>query len=87
MGYYINKTSSGQPLGNKTKYQQLIDDGGQPVAGDKFEPNLVCVVDNGAFQAAGYCYSQAEFEDFKYPDGRKRQWLTHPKAAELANFN
>lgn len=86
MGYYINSTSKGQPLG-RLKVEQLCADGATIVDGNQFVPNLLCVVDNGIFMAAGYCYSEAEYEEFKHPDGRRRTWLVHPQAKKLSGFN
>ena len=34
---------------------------------------LICVVNNVAFEAAGYCYSPEEFAAFKSHDGRGRE--------------
>jgi hypothetical protein len=84
MGLYINETSTGQELPAKGKYDILIADGGQPHDGKDFVENLVCVVDNGPFEAAGYAYSFAEFQAFRRFDGRPRKWLTHPQAQTLA---
>lgn len=39
---------------------------------------LICVVENGPFDAAGYCFSQDEFDAFKSdygPRQRPRTWL------------
>ena len=37
---------------------------------------VVCVVSNYAFEAAGYCYSEREFEAFCDPsDARQKEWL------------
>lgn len=42
---------------------------------------IICIVNNGAFEAAAYCYSRAEFEAFSYPtDVRKKCWLYMDKA-------
>ena len=41
---------------------------------------LICIVDNRAFEAAGYCFDSQEFGDFKRPDGRPRTWLLMNKA-------
>ena len=44
---------------------------------------LVCVVDNGFFEAAGHCFSPKEFIEFSRPDDqRKKTWLVMNK--ELA---
>lgn len=43
---------------------------------------LVCLVDNGAFTAAGICYSQSERDAFAYPDDtRPKQWWSVPISA------
>lgn len=49
----------------------------------EFKPDLVCVVDNGFFAAAAYCYSQGEFEEFSKTT-RPKKWLIVPNAKELA---
>jgi hypothetical protein len=83
MGKYINTNKAGQPLPYE-KARGLIEDGASRVNGDKFIDDLVCVVDNGFFYAAAYCYNQREFEEFKRPDGRDKIWLHYPGAKELA---
>jgi hypothetical protein len=48
---------------------------------------LLCVVDNGPFEAAAYCYSESEFLAFSDPqDYRMRTWMTidKKKAEEIA---
>jgi hypothetical protein len=85
MGYYINKTSTGKLL-DRDKVQELIRDGAIIVTGNEFVPNLICVVNNGIFEAAGYAYSENEYKAFREPDGRKRTWLVHPQAAELSGY-
>jgi hypothetical protein len=50
-----------------------------------WQPNLICVIENGAWDAAAYAYSEAEFNYFlNDKSGRSKIWLTHPKAEELA---
>jgi hypothetical protein len=46
--------------------------------------DLVCVVDNVAFDAAGYAYSKEEMDVFLESDGRPRQWLLVPNAKDYA---
>ncbi len=36
---------------------------------------LVCVVNNGLYEAACFCYSRQEFERLSANDGRPRKWL------------
>lgn len=90
MGYYIDKVPSGLPLDALGKARALKQipgarEIGQPIV---WQENLVCVIDNGNFEAAGYIYNQAELEGFLPTpnDRRKRWWLTVPNAAELAGY-
>lgn len=70
MGYYI------QVPDNKGKAQQLVDLHSAeilPRMPAQFEdvPDgkaLICVVDNGPFEAAALCYSERDFEQFDAPD-------------------
>lgn len=91
MGYYIETK---EPRG---KAQQLIVAYG---ATEIPEPKhfsevpagkaLVCVVANGLFDAAGYCYDASEFRDFTDPDDvRPKRWLLmdEPLVQELSHFN
>ena len=48
-----------------------------------FQEDLVCVVDNGMFDAAAYLYNEAEMEYFKKHTGNK-VFLIVPNAKELA---
>lgn len=88
MGYYINKPKKGvfTDTSYSTKVSALIADGATQVTGDEFVPNLICVVNNGPFAAAAYCYNKAEFDEFKRPDGRTKTWLIHPDAIELSGY-
>lgn len=78
MGYYIETPKS------KGKAQWLIDNAqGIQVIPDwevtKLGHVLVCVVDNGPFEAAGICYSENELDSFARPDGRPKTWVAIPK--------
>lgn len=45
---------------------------------------IICVIRNGSFDAAGYCFDEIEFEAFKnLTVVRPRAWLTMDK--DLAN--
>lgn len=88
MGYYIN-TVNGQPLPAKFKSDSILE----KVTGSRiisppqqFQEDLVCVVNNGPFEAAAYCYNQQEMDAFLYPDGRMKTWLIVPGAAELSLY-
>lgn len=79
MGYYIQCDSP------KGKAQQIIDALGaieinQDEAGffvkEGADCAVVCVVDNGLFEAAAYCYNPTEFRQFTRPeDDRPKKWL------------
>lgn len=86
MGKYINVDSKGKSLGSSymSKINKLMDDGATEVSDKYFQPNLICVVDNGVFAAAGYAYDEGEFEVFKRFDNRPKTWLIHPNASDLA---
>lgn len=82
MGQYL------QVEHNNEKAAQLINHhGAEIVYGDPLEAfdnlpadrGLVCVVENGIFDAAGWAFNRQEAEAFKRPDmgrQRRRTWLT-----------
>lgn len=78
MGYYVETPL---PTG---KARQIIDlYGGVPALPELPDPDsgqtLICVVQNGPFDAAGIIYDQNELNDFSDPDDyRARTWLTLP---------
>lgn len=84
MGYYIEVPK------NHNKAQQLVDlykAERLPVAPNSINDvpegkAVVVVVENLAFDAAGYCYDDRELADFKEPDHgwqRPRTWLLMDK--------
>ncbi len=86
MGKYLNVDSKGKSLGSSymAKVVNLMEDGAVEVSDTIFQDNLVCVVNNGMFAAAGYAYDEGEFEEFKHNDGRPKTWLVYPYAKDLA---
>jgi hypothetical protein len=87
MGYYINENSKGEPAPAIGKAKFLMADGATPIQQpDKFQAHLVCVVDNGLFEAAGFVFDEREFEDWGYPDQRRRQWLLYEHASNLSGY-
>lgn len=87
MGYYINENSKGKTLEVQGKAKGLVADGAKIVSGEEFVEDLICVVKNGLFEAAGYAYNEAEWKIFSQDDGRLKLWLVHPDAKELSGFN
>lgn len=76
MGIYINPTNQADPFDKvglilsraaKVTSEEFL----AHVPGDKFG---VCIVDNGAFAAAGVAFSQGEARAFAYPDGRRKTY-------------
>lgn len=52
-----------------------VEQAGQ-LMGDLESVAVVCVVDNGPFEAAAYCYSLDEFQAFSRPeDSRPKKWI------------
>lgn len=89
MGYYIEVPD------NKGKAQQIIKlYGGRIVdrvpSFEDIAPDegIICVVDNGPFEAAGFCYNQNELCDFARRDGRPKVWviMNRNKACELTGY-
>lgn len=88
MGKYINTDSNGNDLPNRGKVSILVKDGAEIIGNQNCIPDfctdMVCVVDNGIFEAAGYAYDEREFNVFTYPDGRPKIFLKYKHAKELA---
>ena len=85
MGKYIN-VINGHHIG--TTFLQKCDNleiygDAEEVAGDSFEEDLVCVVDNGHFAAAAWAYDEREYRVFKDGmGGRTSKWFTVPNAKD-----
>lgn len=89
MGYYINDLKDGTWLPAREKVKFLIEKANAKVIPfpKEFVPDLVCVIHNGNFDAAGYCYDENEMKSFARPDDRPRTWLIVPDAAELSGYS
>ncbi len=91
MGCYIETPS------NHKKAIHIISEHGarsvtQEEAAEAMErgEGVICVVDNGIFEAAGFCFNAREFEAFTEPhDTRPRTFLVmdRAKAEELSGFS
>lgn len=86
MGKYINQTSKGVALGLHGKAGALKNDGAVKIATPtEFRANLVCVMDNGPFEAAAYIYSESELRAFTQPsDTRPKEWFEYEHAPNVA---
>jgi hypothetical protein len=86
MGKYINNID-GTSLGAsfQKKCQVLQSKGAVKVTGREYTPgNMVIVVDNGHFAAAGYAYSEDEWKVFQDTNGRPYQWYLLENAGQYA---
>jgi hypothetical protein len=92
MGYYI------QTPNQRNKAEQLRDlHGGEIVQTISLDYHkipegkaLIVVVDNGPFEAAGFCCNESEFECFTNPDDfrpKKFVYLDRALAEELSGYN
>lgn len=80
MGYYIN----GIGVTKEEKVAALIANHSATLTDASFKSNLVCIVDNGPFAAAGWCHSYKEFLHFNDPgDRRPKTWLIVPNVEKL----
>lgn len=76
MGYYIQ---TGTNKGKASRIVamldgKIVDESGARAALDAGK-GVICVVDNGLFEAAGFAYDLKEFEAFAIPDGRPKTWI------------
>jgi hypothetical protein len=81
MGKYVNVNLKGNPLNASGKASELVLSGAErieePNAFDQHEgKSVLCVVENGLFDAVAFAYNQAELDEFKRDDGRFKTWLT-----------
>ena len=89
MGYYI------QVPKNKGKAQQIVElHGGQivsrPPTFEDITPDeaIICVVDNGHYEAAAFAFNQDKLYVLTHADGRPRTWviMNRRKACELTGY-
>jgi hypothetical protein len=89
MGYYISTPiSSGKAKYLADRFSAIEVD--QPEWSNVPEGNaLICVVDNGPFESAAFCYDEREFKAFLHPeDKRPKTWLLMDRtmAEDLTGF-
>ena len=89
MGYYLQ--ASPEQTHNKAEFLcdayngQIITVGeAEQLMVDPETVAVVCVVNNGIFEAAAYCYSAAEFQEFSRPeDQRPKTWLRFDNVKQI----
>lgn len=91
MGYYIQTPT------NKNKADFIVDNYGARIVNEipkwSDDEAIICVIDNGPFEAAGYAYSPQELEEFASADlrdpQRVRTWLKMDKtlAKKLSGYS
>ena len=87
MGCYVNPCAQ-----SKTEF--LVKEGVQVRSENAqiTETHLpVCLVDNGAFMAAGVAFNERELKEFQRPDGRNKVWFQVPReklrtVSDLASY-
>lgn len=73
MGYYINPPDMSK--------EDFLHKHGKPIQAHEVKSQYgngvlpVCLVDNGAFTAAGIAYDEREADAFLCNDGRPKQWF------------
>ena len=91
MGYYIEGPTHGKANHILNKHGgTLLPGKPESFADIPDDMALICVLNNGPFEAAGLCYDEREFEAFSEPsDPRPKLWMLLPKkiAYELADYN
>lgn len=89
MGKYINQLPDGTMMPTHHKALNILNQipGSKVIPKpDTFVEDLVCVVDNGPFEAAAYCDSPNEFRRFtRIGDDRSKIWMTVPNVDKIAN--
>lgn len=89
MGYYIDSDSEGNNIGTSfsEKVASLEVDGATLIEEPtEFKEDLVVVVDNGMFAAAGYVFSEKEMNAFLEIGDRIKQWFIYKHAKELSGY-
>lgn len=91
MGYYINYDSKGKSLPAQGKAEEIVKDGGKILSRSmppKFVPNLVCIIHNINFDAAGFCFDEREYHEFaNLADPRPKTWIVYEHAARLSGYD
>lgn len=83
MGYYIQGPMHGKAQMLMDRYgakNVSIEEAVKIIKEPDSKDAVVCVMDNGPFEAAAYIYNEDEWHAFMYPDDhRPKQWLRMSK--------
>jgi len=90
MGFYINQINGvDAPRKGKAEFIAANTNTLFIEPPTEWREGLVCVIDNGVFDAAGYAYDEDEMRVFLSPDHnrpRPRQWLLVPEAKAIVGY-
>ena len=89
MGFYIQGPMHGKAQYICEKHGGTIISHPQSLEGIEEDMAIICVIDKGIFEAAGFCFNEREFEEFNnLTDPRPRTWvkMDKAKAKELSRF-
>lgn len=82
MGYYIETPMNLNKAAQMEVVGAVAIDKPNSLADIPEDHTLLCVVQNGLFDAVGICFDDQEFEDFGEPfDPRPKTWMTINSAA------
>ncbi len=90
MGYYIQGPTFDKASYIVEKYNGKVIPVSEALENLKAGKGVICVVQNGVFDAAAFCFSEREFEAFNDPDDHRiKTWIFMDleKAKELSGFN
>jgi len=89
MGWYIPGPAQGKARYIKERHGAEIIERPSSFRDISSDKALICVVDNGPFEAAGYAFSEREFEAFSRPDSRQKTWMVmdYNLARELSGYS
>ena len=75
MGYYIEGPVHGKLQHICEKYKGIQIPKPYDFSVVPKDSALICVVNNGPFEAAAYCYNEQEFLAFKNDGTRPKKWI------------
>jgi hypothetical protein len=88
MGYYINPEDPSKENWLTLRGVKITPQEAKDFVFEENPDSLpVCLIDNGAFFAAGIAYDEREKDCFIAPDGRTKQWYKVPKEALKPWYN